>query len=836
MNFSSTQLTVRQPPAAAWASTLASILLRFRRLGFLIGPVLFLMFGGPQVAQAQENPSDRLVRVQSQFTSHIRPILEKSCGDCHWGDNDDAGVNLEPFKTMDQLLDSRKLWRKVLTRVTAREMPPEDSQPLTDQEHEAVTKWVDDLLNSVDCTNINAGRVTIRRLNRTEYRNTIRDLLGYDYRPARTFPGDDVGYGFDNIADVLSLPPRLMEKYLDAAEHITSRTIVDPNRGQYSKVIPGKEFRGTKASSKLEDSHMLHSDGNISYSIVPPCAGKYRFDVQVQADQAGDELVKMGISFTGKQLHIIDLPASAQQKMTTVSADIHLESIKQRLLISFLNDYYAPETDKSPALDRNLYVSQVSIHGPLDAEGTFATQWLSDVPDGRQPGQKEAKQVLRAFASRAWRRPITNQELGRLMQLYRKAASGKATFFDGMRTCAQAVLVSPHFLFKVESPIEGGQQANNQSLDDYQLATRLSYFLWSTMPDDQLFELAAENKLNQPKVLIAQVERMLADPKADALVDNFIAQWLQLPKLGKVHPDPDLFPGIDKTMRSDMATETRLLVKDLIKRNASMLELLDVDYSFLNERLADHYGVKGIEGEAFRKVSMKETGRNGIIGHASILTLTSNPTRTSPVKRGKWIMENLLGDEPPPPDPDAIPLENQEELTGTTRERMLQHREDPNCAVCHKVMDELGFALEHFDAVGRWRDEDEGLPVDSRGELPDGTNFDGAIAMQAVIATNMKHKFVRCLTEKMLIYALGRGLEYYDECTTDLVIKQLAENEYRFSDLVTQVALSKPFRERSRSGPRRLKPDSDTPASIEDNADANANVNVRRSERRNNEQ
>ena len=834
MNVNSIQLMVRPTPAFARWSKMAPATLRhaFRHKAHGLLILLWMLtFGGTQFAQAQENPSDRLVRVQRQFTNQIRPILEKSCGDCHWGDNDDAGVNLEPFKTMDQLLDARKLWRKVLTRVAAREMPPEDSDPLTDQEHEAVTKWVDDLLNSVDCTNINAGRVTIRRLNRTEYRNTIRDLVGYDYRPARTFPGDDVGYGFDNIADVLSLPPRLMEKYLDAAEHITSRTIVDPNRGQYSKVIPGKEFRGTKASSKLEDSHMLHSDGSISYPIAPPFAGKYRFDVQVLADQAGDELVKMGISFTGKDLRKIEVPAAAEQKLITVSTDINLEARKQRLLISFLNDYYVPETDKSPKLDRNLYISSVTIHGPLDVEGVFAKQWLADLPDGIQPGEKHAKRVLRAFVSRAWRRPITNQELGRLMRLYRRAASGKATFFDGIRTCIQAVLVSPHFLFKIESPIEGRRETDNQGLDDYQLATRLSYFLWSTMPDDRLFELAAKNQLHQPEVLVAQVERMLADPKADALVNNFIAQWLQLPKLGKVRPDPDLFPGIDKTMRSDMATETRLLVKDLIKRNASMMELLDVDYSFLNERLADHYGVKGVEGKAFRKVSLKDTGRNGIIGHASILTLTSNPTRTSPVKRGKWIMENLLGDEPPPPDPDAVPLENQEELTGTTRERMIQHREDPNCAVCHKVMDELGFALEHFDAVGRWRDEDEGLPVDSRGELPDGTNFDGAIAMQAVIATNMKHKFVRCLTEKMLIYALGRGLEYYDECTTDLVIKQLAENEYRFSDLVTQVVLSKPFRERSRSSSRRLKPSPDEQSSIGNDADPNADVSVRNSER-----
>lgn len=787
-----------------------------RLLPFVIHGVLILCMLAPRCGstqtlsaqEAQEKPSDRLVRVQQQFTNEIRPILEKSCGDCHWGENDDAGVNLEPFKTMDQLLDSRKLWRKVLTRVAAREMPPEDSDPLTDEEHQAVTSWVDDLLNSVDCTNINAGRVTIRRLNRTEYRNTIRDLFGYDYRPAKTFPGDDVGYGFDNIADVLSLPPRLMERYLDAAEHITARTIVDPNRGQYNKKIDGVDFRGSDATAKHDDMHMIFSPGSITHSINAPFAGKYRVEIQVRATKAGDELVKMGVGLARKRHKTIEVPASAYKRLTKVSTDLYLETGVQRLAISFLNDFYIPAKGGREALDRNLLVGDVTIHGPINTEGNFAARWLSDLPAKARPSAEDVVRTLEKFASRAWRRPVSESELGRLMQLYRRAAGEKGKFYNGLRTCVQAVLVSPHFLFKVESPLDGDASSDQQGLSDYQLATRLSYFLWSTMPDDRLFELAAENKLQQPEVLVAEVKRMLADPKADALVDNFVAQWLQLPKLGKVRPDPDLFPGIDGPMRRDMATETRLLVKDLIQRDASMLDLLDADYSFLNQRLAEHYGIKGVEGKAFQKVSLKGTDRKGIISHASILTLTSNPTRTSPVKRGKWIMENLLGDEPPPPDPDAIPLENQEQLTGTTRERMIQHREDPNCAVCHKVMDELGFALEHFDAVGRWRDKDEGLPVDSRGELPDGTSFDGAVAMQAVIASNMKHKFVRCLTEKMLIYSLGRGLEYYDECTTDLVIDYLAKNEYRFSDLVTQVVLSKPFRERSRSGPRRLAPES----------------------------
>ena len=770
----------------------------------LVGWLSFLalpLFGAPQ-----EKPADRLVRVQREFKNQIRPILKKSCGDCHWGDNDDAGVNLEPFQTMDQFLDARKLWRKVLTRVAAREMPPEDSDPLTEEEHEQVTAWIDDMLNSVDCSNINAGQVTLRRLNRTEYRNTIRDLFGYDYRPAKSFPGDDVGYGFDNIADVLSLPPRLMEKYLDAAEQITARTIIDTKNGQYRKRIAGLKFRASDASAPFENLHMIFSNGSISHAINPPVGGRYRVEVVLRSSPGDGELAQLGIGLDAQIPKPVKVPETGD-RLVTVSTDLQLEPGRRRLLLSLLNDYYEAETDKKPAIDRNLFIAGVRLSGPLDAAGTFAKQWLADVPAGKASQLKYARQILEKFISRAWRRPATDRDMRRIMQLYRKTVSESPTFYDGIRACVQAVLVSPHFLFKVESSLDGEATAEDSRLNDYQLATRLSYFLWSTMPDDELFELASKGRLQRPEVLTAQVNRMLVDPKANALVDNFVAQWLQLPKLAKVRPDPDLFPGIDQTMRRDMAIETKMLVKDLIKRDASVLDLLDVDYSFVNQRLAELYGIDGVSGDEFQRVSLDEIGRRGIISHASILTLTSNPTRTSPVKRGKWIMENLLGDEPPPPDPDAIPLENQEELTGTVRQRMIQHRADPNCAVCHKVMDELGFALENFDAVGRWRDRDDGLPVDARGELPDGTTFDGAEAMQAVIATNMKQKFVHCLTEKTLIYALGRGLEYYDECATEKIIERLAKKDYRFADLVTEVVLSKPFRERAAGGATSIHTD-----------------------------
>jgi len=333
-------------------------------------------------------------------------------------------------------------------------------------------------------------------------------------------------------------------------------------------------------------------------------------------------------------------------------------------------------------------------------------------------------------------------------------------------------------------------------LNDFELATSLSYFLWSTMPDESLFQLASEGKLNNPAIYREQFERMLADPKSVALVDNFVTQWLQLSHLESVQPDPDLFPGIDLQMRSDMITETKLLVQELIRQDAKITDLLSSEFTFVNQRLAGYYGITGIEGESFVKVLTSKTGRVGLLTHASILTLTSNPTRTSPVKRGKWIMENLLGEEPPPPDPTAMALEEQAELTGTVRERLEQHRADPNCAVCHTVMDELGFALENYDAVGRWRDDENGSPIDSVGLLPNGTQFSGALEVQQAIATKMRDQFVRCLIEKTLIYATGRGLEYYDECAIDIIAGTLAEKDYRFSELFYQVAISAPFLQR----------------------------------------
>ncbi len=485
---------------------------------------------------------------------------------------------------------------------------------------------------------------------------------------------------------------------------------------------------------------------------------------------------------------------ATEKEPSTFTFPIHLKEGENRLAVSFLNDFY--ERKKG---DRNLFIVSATVSGPIGDLPRNHLKLIPNAPKTPEAQRVEAEKVLNVFMSRAYRRRATQGELNRLMKLYDQSREEGQGFEVSLRFTFQAVLVSPYFLYKVEAPTALGETRN---LTDFEIATNLSYFLWSSMPDDELFRLATRKQLSDPDEYRRQIARMLKDKKANALVENFVEQWLQLGHLEHFKPDPDLFPGVNSEMQRDMAIETKLLFTDLIKRNASILDALDSDSSFINQRLAEHYGIPGIRGENFRKVSMAKYGRRGLMTQASVLTLTSNPTRTSPVKRGKWILENLLGEDPPPPDPAAMQLEDQAELQGTLRQRMEQHRADPACAVCHKVMDQLGFALENYDAVGKWRDLDETNTIDATGELPDGTLFKGAIELQETVKTKMKDQFVRCMTEKMLIYALGRGLEYFDECSVDKILAEIEPGGYRFSDLVIAIATSDPFVKRT--GPSAL--------------------------------
>jgi hypothetical protein len=746
---------------------------------------------GCLTSPAVEAQDEMLRRLQNEFNQSVKPILQKYCLDCHSGESALAGFDLDQFNQLDQIFKARKRWKKLEQHVIKRVMPPADETPLDDKSYQTLTTWIDSALNSADCTNLDPGRVTLRRLNRIEYRNTIRDLLGVDYQPADSFPGDDVGYGFDNIADVISLPPILMEKYLSAAEEVTAQAILDTKKKLLNQLFLPQQIQPIDGVRIEESQVVFFRKASVETELWIPQTGNYRIVVRAAGDQAGAEPVQMSLRLKGQKRLLQRKVTNQPEKPSDFEFKLRLIEGKQRLQLSFLNDYFKQREDGS-AEDRNLFVYQIAIEGP-DKPRLPATHLKligETIPEGETEQIQKAEEILLGIGSRGFRRRMTEGERDRLMEIFNEARAEGESFEMAIRYVLQAILISPHFLFKVEVPPEPG---TTRELNDFELATSLSYFLWSTMPDDDLFRAAVEGKLRQPEHYRQQVQRMLADPKSNALTENFVSQWLQLRKLEQFEPDPTKFPEVDLQLRRDMITETKLLVDDLIRNNHRVLDLLSVEYTFVNQRLAGHYGLPEVPGEQFRKVSTAETGRVGLLSQASILTVTSNPTRTSPVKRGKWIMENLLGEEPPPADPAAMPIEDQPKLSGTIRQRTEQHRADPNCAACHKVMDQLGFALENFDAVGRWRNEDEGAPIDASGELPTGQRFSSPMELQRVIRDDLREDFVRCLTEKLLIYATGRGLEYFDECAVDKILEELKQQDYSFVELIHRITTSEPF-------------------------------------------
>jgi hypothetical protein len=604
------------------------------------------------------------------FGDEIKPLITRYCTGCHGGERPKGGLNLARYADDLGVVKDRKFWGRVVEYVEAGEMPPEGRPQPTQTELERFAAAIEDVLGKVDCgRETDPGRVTIRRLNRAEYNNTIRDLVGIDFRPADDFPSDDVGYGFDNIGDVLTLPSILFEKYLAAAETIAEKAIV-----------------------------------------VGPKA----------ADPAA-------------------LPESHRR---------------------------------------------ILFRTPTPATRTEC-----------------ARAIVERFASRAFRRPVAAGEVGRLLRFVDLAAENGESFERGIQLAVEAILCSPQFLFRVEldpRPRRRGEVLPpTHPVNEFELASRLSYFLWCSMPDEELTRLAAADTLRAGNTLETQVKRMLRDPKARGLVENFGDQWLQLRLLPTINPDAAQFPTFDEDLRRAMLEESRQFFTSVIQDDRSVLDFLDSDDTFVNERLARHYGIAGVHGDEFRRVVLPDDRRGGLLGQASILMVTSNPTRTSPVKRGKWILEQILGTPPPPPPPNVPELKEDKEvvLTGTLRQRMEQHRANPDCATCHGKMDPLGFGLENFDAIGAWRDKDGRFPIDASGVLPGGPSFAGPKELRAILKARHAD-FARCLTEKVLTFALGRGLDYYDKCAVDKIVAALADNDYKFSTLVLGIVSSDPFQKR----------------------------------------
>ena len=782
-------LSPLSPPMAVTLKENGPLHLRYemRRLLAPLAAGVAVLWLTTAIATAQDSPlprpSDSPV---ADFEREVKPFIATYCLKCHVGDKAKGGLAFDKIETESDVRKYRQLAERVRAVLDAGTMPPEDPQP-ADGERTAILNWLEQRVLKVDCsTGIDPGRVTIRRLNKAEYNNTIRDLLLVDFKPAEDFPSDDVGYGFDNIGDVLTLPPLLLEKYLAAAERISETAILAPDAEPKPIVT--------------EKGRTLASVSQTSLEFQAPAAGEYRMRARAWAMQAGDELAKMEILVDQKIVDTITVDATGGQG-ANYDVTVTVEPGKHTFAVKFINDYYKPDDPNPNNRDRNLVVEQLQAFGPLNVlpENLPVSHRTLVTCRPETPDQLAGccQKILKPFVTRAWRRPVSDEELARLIPLVEQSVTAGDSFERGLQLAVQVVLVSPEFLFRLEPDSQSAESPAVRTINDWELASRLSYFLWSSLPDQELFDLAAMGTLRQGENLSQQVRRMLKDPKSSALVENFAGQWLNLRLLKTINPDKQRFPGFDDKLRSDMEQETRLFFESVVREDRSIFDLLDSSDTYLNERLARHYQVPEISGEEFRRVTLPNRQRGGLLGHASILTVTSNPTRTSPVKRGKWVLENIFNAPPPPPPPNVPELKDSkdQQLTGSLRQRMEQHRSNPSCAVCHVQMDTLGFGLENYDAIGGWRDKEGDFAIDASGTLPGGEAFQGPAELRQILKSR-RAEFRKCLTEKLLTYALGRGLEYYDECAVNQMVQVIEANRDTFSAVVLEIVSSDPFQKR----------------------------------------
>ncbi|MCZ2340808.1 MAG: DUF1592 domain-containing protein [Bacteroidales bacterium] len=767
-------------------------------------------------------------------------FLNAHCNKCHGQERPKADLTLTGIKTDADVLKNRKTWQRVIDVIQAGEMPPPSRKQPALADKEKFISILTSIFDKVDRSSaVDPGRVTMRRLNRVEYRNTVRDLCFVDFNAAEDFPSDDIGHGFDNIGDVLTLPPVLMERYLAAADAVMARAIVPNPPPPTNRYLSGQYLEPSSPNPPLKNNARIVTvdpngdavkTGPVHTAYKVPSDDEYNLSVQVYAETLGKKPVQIALLAKGSStapgiatdqevekltgaalkslrpfviLKIAAVKSRDPKKPDTIQAKVPAGMDFTRAAVAIVQP---PAGEPAPSV----HVKLLKLEGPLDPRPHSQRKLLACDP--KKPQAEQTREILTRFVSRAYRRPATAEEVQRLIRLVQSAQSSGKSWEAGLQLAMTGVLCSPKFLFRVEvdpSPIPAGPHP----ISEYQLASRLSYFLWSTMPDEELFRLAADGKLTAN--LEAQVRRMLADPRSQSLVDRFVFQWLQLERLHTIQADPKLFPKYNDRLRQAMLEETRLFFQEIVREDRSILEILGGNYSYINAQLATLYGIKDTAGNpvgsdpkkakpggkrfeprmGFVRVDLSAVGRGGVLTQASVLTVTSNPTRTSPVKRGKWVLEQLLGTPPPPPPPDVPELEEDGKAiaSGSVRQRLEEHRKNPACANCHAKMDALGFGLENFDAIGAFREKDGAFPVDSSGVLPDGGAFSGPAELKQILLEK-KDLFTRCLAEKLLTYALGRGLEYYDKRAIDSIVAHTTAHNFQFSSLVIGVVTSDPFR------------------------------------------
>jgi hypothetical protein len=741
-------------------------------------------------------------------TPENQALVKRYCVGCHNNQLKTAGVTLQGLD-LSTVSDKGELLERVLRKVKTGQMPPAGMPHPNAAASKDFSQWLEGALDAEGAAHPNPGRPAIHRLNRAEYANAVRDTFDLDYDAGSFLPVDDSGYGFDNIGDVLSVSPALLDRYLSVARKISRLVIGDPTikpiEESFEPRRPGG--RGAPVPARLEwvsDDLPFNSAGGVSVRYYFPLDAEYVLRVNF-----GDPN-----SPTRQKPFELRIPIKAGSR--EVGVTFPRESIRPELLpivgrppepVPFavdlrLDGASLKRTTASGPAGTLPRINDFSIAGPYNVTGPGDTPSRRKVFVCRPANPSEeagcAHQILAKLSRRAYRRPVTDSDLKPLLAFYQQARS-KGGFEYGIQKAVEAILVSPDFLFRVESDSKTPDSCH--PLRGVELASRLSFFLWSSIPDDELLDLGVAGKLSNPAVLKQQVERMLDDAKSDALVTNFAGQWLYIRNLATVQPDPVVFADFDESLRWSMQQETELFFESIVRENRSALDLLTANYTFLNERLAKHYGIPDIYGAQFRRVALEDPARGGLLGQASLLTVTSPPNRTSVVQRGKWVLENLLGAPPPPPPADVPPLDatTKGNHSLSLRAALEQHRANPSCAGCHAVMDPIGFSLENYDGIGHWRAKDGGSTIDASGKLPDGTTFNGPSGLKAVLTSSRREEFASTVIEKLLTYALGRGLEYYDQPTVRAILRQCDPADYRMRDLIAAVVMSTPFQMR-RSG------------------------------------
>ena len=773
---------------------------------------------GAVPSAAQAGAPDRA----SEIAGHSA-LLRRYCLTCHTQRSMERGtvpVELESAD-LESVPDQAEIWEKVIRKVRTGTMPPLGRPRPDAAAADRLAAWLEIEIDRAAAASPNPGRtVPLHRLNRTEYQNAVRDLLDLDVDAAALVPADDQSYGFDNIAGVLKVSPTLLERYMNAARHISRLAV-----GASPMAPTGETFRIVSDLSQYghQDGLPFGTRGGLSVSYNFPRDGEYDIELAMLDLFAGApirEPHQLEVSVDGERVALFPLAPIDPDRDQGAAYNTGPEDLRVRVPVAAgPRTVTATFIRKTGALAESLrqpfdrphgegdYLLYAPHLGTLTITGPFDETGIEDTPARRrifvcQPGNAAeeapcARQILSSLARRAYRRPVTGRDLAPLVAFYEQGRMAGG-FEAGIERALRALLVSPDFLFRVVSDPPGAEPGTPYRLSGLELASRISFFLWSSLPDDELLAVAEAGGLEDPAVVEAQVRRMLADPRSEALARNFAGQWLRLRNISGALPSDVLFPDFGESLRQDFVRETELFFDSILREGRGVTDLLTADHTFLNERLARHYGIPGVYGSDFRRVSLADGNRRGLLGQGSILTVTSYPDRTSPVGRGKWVLENVLGTPPPPPPPNVPELEPAED-TGRVlamRERMEQHRENPVCASCHRVMDPLGLALENFDAIGRWRGHmPGGSAIDASGTMPDGTAFDGPAELRGLLVRD-REQFATVVTEKLLIYALGRGIEYYDAPAVRQIVRGSAADDYGLASLVVGVVQSTPFRMR----------------------------------------